>query len=116
MIILGINEKDLQSLATDIMRLSDEINLILNKYDNKFFSLQSCYEGKSYNELKNYYASVREKYSTVKKNLVTYSDDFIALIRKMKEADKKIAGMFNEYTAETKAKTNKINDTIVGGK
>ena len=85
MVQSGIREQQLTDLAKDLMKAADNINEIFNAFDDKFYELESCYQGKSFDDLQLFYSSVRNKYSTVTSNLVSYSDDFIALIQKMNE-------------------------------
>lgn len=106
--VTGIREQELKDLAIEIMNYADDISDILNKYDNKFYELDNYYEGKSYDELKSYYGAVRDQYRIVKANIISYSDDFIALIEKMHEGATTLTKLFNQFEQDTKDKTKNI--------
>lgn len=111
----GIKESELKDLAMDIMKIADSINNTLNNFDNRFYDLKPYYEGKAYNDLNQFYSNVRKKYPVVKKNLNTYSDDFIALIRKMREGSIKFEKMFEAYTDDIKKRSQQFSDSQNGG-
>lgn len=106
--VTGIKEQELKDLAIEIMKYADDISEILNKYDNKFYELDSYYEGKAYNDLKSYYGNIRDQFRIVKSNIVTYSDDFIALIEKMKDGAASLTKLFNQLEQDTKDRMKKI--------
>lgn len=110
-----INESELRDLAMDIIKYADDINHILNSFDDRFYDLRLYYEGKAYNELKKFYSSVRKQYPIVQQNIISYSDDFIALIRKMNDGTKTIGKMFEEYTVDTKKKAADVNNNFLRG-
>lgn len=109
----GIKENELTELAREVNRYADSINDILNSFDSKFFELESYYKGKSFNDLKLFYSDVRNQFSTVNQNIMSYSDDFIALIRKMKEAGDQVGKKIQLFTDEAKKKNATIDENFL---
>lgn len=109
--VTGIREPELSDLVIQILNYADRINEILNEFDNKFYELENYYQGKPYDDLKNYYNDyVRNQFHIVKNNIVSYSDDFAALIRKMHEGSDALVRLFNQFEADNKRKIKEINN------
>lgn len=107
-VFFGVKEYELGSLTLDILDYADRTSQILEKIDSKMEELATHYQGDSYKELMNYYSQLQSSYSTIKNNIVSYSDDLAALLIKMKENDKTVASLFDEFTVDVKQKIKSI--------
>lgn len=107
-IILGVKEYELSNLSLEILDYSDRISAILDKIDAKMDDLSEHYQGDSYKELMNYYSELRSSYSAIKNNIVSYSDDLAALLIKIKENDKTLASLFDEFTVDVKQQIKSV--------
>ena len=104
-LVLGINEDGLANLSIDILDYVDRIMELFENIDSKMDLLPNYYKGDSCTAIMNKYHELREYYEVVKKNLITYSDDMIMLVRKMQDDQNSIVKLFQQFTEETKAKT-----------
>ena len=107
-IALAIREDDLSDLAMDILTISEEVTEIFSKVDSKMDSLKNCYEADEYNMLMVKYRDFKKNYSVVKDNIVSYSDDLISVINKVRAGDKNIAFIIDSITDDAKDKARKI--------
>lgn len=107
---LAIKEDELSDLAMDILTLSEEVTDIFSKVDSKMESLKSCYEADEYASLMSKYRDFKKNYTIVKDNIVTYSDDLISVINKVRAGDKKIAFIIDAITEDAKEKASKIEN------
>lgn len=107
---LAINEEDLSTLAMDILTISEDVTDIFSKIDAKMDSLKNCYESDEYSALITKYRDFKKNYSIVKDNIVSYSDDLIAVINKVRTGDRTIAFLIDSITEDTKDKASKIEN------
>lgn len=107
-IVVAIREDDLSQFAMDILSLSDDISDIFTAIDEKMNSLKMCFNCSEYEKLMNSYRSFRKNYSVVKHNLISYSDDLITVINKVKAGDKNIAFMIDGISELTLNKAKNV--------
>lgn len=107
-VMLGVKEYELSNLSLEILDYSDRISAILDKIDSRMNDLSAHYQGDSYKELMNYYTELRSSYSTIKDNIISYSDDLAALLIKVKENDKTLASLFDEFTVDIRQQIKSI--------
>lgn len=87
----AINEEELSELAIDIIDFNDEIAELFSSIDGKMFELKSYFDCSKYYTLLNSYNEFKKNYAVVKQNILTYSDDLIAVINKYKSGDKDVS-------------------------
>lgn len=109
-VILGIREDDLGEFSMDILNLSEDISEIFSSIDSKMESLKNYFDCDQYNNLMSSYRDFRKNYGIVKRALVSYSDDLIAVINKVREGDTKIAFMIEQITTDTSNKAQEIEN------
>lgn len=107
---LAIREDDLADLAMEILTISEDVTDIFSKVDSKMDSLKSCYEADEYSSLMAKYREFKKNYTVVKDNIVSYSDDLISVINKVRAGDKSIAFLIDSITEDTKDKASKIEN------
>lgn len=107
-VVAGINEDELSLLSLEILDYSDRITEIFDKIDSCMDRLPNYYQGTPCVALMSYYKQLTTYYSIIRDNIVTYSDDLIALIKKMQENDKFLTTLFQNYTDDTKNKMKSI--------
>lgn len=105
----GIKEEELSSLSMEVLDYSERIAEIFGKIDTKFQLIDEYYESPSYVKFKEAYSSFRLNYQVVKNNIVSYSDDLIRLISKMKEGLDEVIVIMDTYTQDRKSKAKEIN-------
>jgi hypothetical protein len=103
-----INENGLSELSLEIIDYADWAYSSLSSLNGKFEALKSCYDCAAYQTMKGQYDLIKKNYSVIKKNIISYSDDLISLVQKMKEGQRKIVRIINETTADVNAKSNQI--------
>ena len=108
--VTGIRENELSSLSIEILDYSDRISEIFDKLDSCISKLPTYYQDPACTKLINYYRGLSKNYSTIKKNLMSYSDDLTTLIKKVRENDKYAASLFQNYTEETKNKIKSVEN------
>ena len=87
----AINEEELSELAIDIIDFNDEIAELFSSIDGKMSELKSYFDCSKYYTLLNSYNEFKKNYAVVKQNILTYSDDLIAVINKFKSGDKEVS-------------------------
>lgn len=107
-VFYGVKEYELSNLTLEVLDYADRTSQILENIDAKMDELATHYQGDSYKELMNYYAELQSSYSTIKNNIISYSDDLAALLIKMKENDKTVASLFDEATVDINQKIKSI--------
>lgn len=107
-IALAINDDGLAELAMDILTISEDVTEICEKVNAKMDSLKNCFDTDEYNALMAKYKFFKKNYSIVKGNIVSYSDDLISVINKVKAGDKHIAFIIDSITEDAKDKASKI--------
>lgn len=107
-VVAGINEDDLSNLSFEVLDYADRISEIFDKLDACMDRLPNHYQGIPCNDIINLYNELVPYYSIIKENIISYSDDFIELIKKMQENDNYLTKLFQEYTDDTKNKTKSI--------
>lgn len=110
--VAGINEEELNSLSLEIIDRKDRISEILEKINACMGRLEDRYQGPPYDKIMQYYEELSASYPTIKENIKSYSDDFQALINKMHENEKLLAGLFQDLTDEVNKQANTINSTL----
>lgn len=108
--VTGINEEDLSSLSIEVLDYADRITEIFDKIDACMDRLPDYYQGESCSALMNFYNELVPYYSIIKNNIVSYSDDFIELIKKMQDNDKYLVTLFQNYTDDAINKIKSIMD------
>ena len=103
----GINENELSALSLEISDYARKVSGILNKIDNAMSGLQNCYRGPSADAIMQRYGEIKTSFPTVKNNISSYSDDLVALIRKMRAGDKRLTGMFDLFTEDLRVQNRK---------
>lgn len=109
-LLLGINEDDLSSLSLEVLDYADRIAEIFDRIDACMDKLPIYYQGEPCDIIMNKYKELTPYYETIKDNIRSYSDDFIALIRHMQDNDKKFASIVYGYADDTKVKTKSIDN------
>ncbi len=109
-VIAGINEDELSNLSFEVLDYVDRISEIFDKIDACIDKLPNYYQGSACSSLINYYGELTPYYSIIKNNIVSYSNDFIELIKKMKDNDKCLISLFQNYTDETINKIKSIGN------
>ena len=107
-VLVGINEDDLGNLSLEVLDYVDRISDIFDKIDANIDLLKQQYQGEPCDDIVNFYNELTPYYSIIKENIISYSDDFIELINKMRENDKYLTTLFENYTDEAKDKTKSI--------
>ncbi len=107
---LAIKEDDLSAFAMDLLTISEEVSDIFSSIDSKMDSLKNYFEGSQYDSLMESYRTFRKNYSVVKNNIVSYSDDLIAVINKVRQGDQDIAFLIQQITDDTINKAKEINN------
>lgn len=107
-IIIGINEDELSNLSLEVLDYADRISEIFDKIDVCMDKLSNHYQGSSCSSLVNIYNELTPYYSIIKDNIISYSDDFIELIKKMQDNDKYLTTLFQNYTDDTLNKIKSI--------
>lgn len=107
-IVVGINEEDLSSLSLEVLDYADRISEILNKIDDRMDKLNHYYQGLPATNIINFYNELKPYYATIKENIISYSDDLMELIRKMQDNDKYLTTLFQNYTDDTINKIKSI--------
>lgn len=112
-LISGINEDDLSTLSLEVLDYADRISEIFDKIDALVEQLPNNYSGEPCREIIEYYMDLKLNYAKIRQNIISYSEDFVELIKKMQENDKYITTLFQEFTDETKNQIKSINE--IGG-
>lgn len=107
-VLVGINEEEVSNLSLEIIDYADKISEIFDKITDCVDRIHSQYDGEPVSKIINSYQSLAEYYPVMKDNIISYSDDLIALIKKVKENDKYLVTLFQEYTDETINKKKSI--------
>jgi hypothetical protein len=105
----AIREDELSELAIDIIDFNDEIAEIFNSVDSKMSELKAYYDCSKYYSLVNSYNEFKKNYSIVKQNIVTYSDDLIAVINKFKSGDNDVSVLVEGDSMDVKQKATMIS-------
>lgn len=106
----SISEDELGILSFEVLDYADRISEIFNKLDLCIEQLSLQYQGQACVEIVNHYKQLKQSFPVIKRNLRTYSDDFIKLIQRMQESDTYLAGLLQDKTEETRKKTESIKN------
>lgn len=109
-VIVGVNEEGLSSLSLDTSDVADQISEIFDKIDLCMEKLPTYYQGDSCSKIMDYYNDLKSNYPIIKKNIISYSDDFTALVQKMQEHDKNFSILIQGYTEDTINKRKSITN------
>ena len=71
--------------------------------------LPECYQGPPADKLAKRYAAIRASYPIIKQDIVSYSKDLAALIRKMREGDRQLSNLFQEFASDTRRQVKAHN-------
>ena len=71
--------------------------------------LKAYYDCSKYYSLVNSYNEFKKNYSIVKQNIVTYSDDLIAVINKFKSGDNDVSVLVESDSMDVKQKATMIS-------
>lgn len=105
-----ISEDDLGSLSLEILDYVDRISEIFDKLNACIDKLPNHYQGEPCREFMNKYQELSTYFPIIKGNLTTYSDDLISLINKMRDNDKYLTTLFQEFTDDTTRKTKSMTN------
>ena len=107
---LTIKEDDLSDFAMDLLTTSENVSDLFSSVDLKMQTLKNYFDGSKYDSLMASYREFRKNYAVVKNNIVSYSDDLIAVINKVRAGDQKIASLISQITEDTKQKAKEIEN------
>ena len=107
-VVMGINEEELSSLALEISDYSDRVSEIFDKIDVQMERLSNNYQGPSATTIINYYKNLVPNFERIKNNINSYSEDLIALIKKMQENEKYLISLFQDAIEEISTKKKSI--------
>lgn len=107
---LWIDEENLGSFAMNLLTASEDISEIFSSIDNKMEALKIYFDGKEYDHLMTKYRDFRKNYPIVKNNIVSYSDDLIALINKVRAGDDDIAFIIDSLTKYVNEKAKEVKN------
>ncbi len=79
---LEVNEYGLEQLSMDFLTISDNISIILDQIDEKFQTLKDYLKCDSMDEITNKYENIKNNFTIIKDNVISYSDDMVILNRK----------------------------------
>ena len=105
---LFIKEKELNEFAMHVLTVSDELNSIFSDITSKMDELKAYYNGNNYDSLISSYNDFKGNYLRVKDGVVSYSDDLIALIDKVRSGDEMIAFTINQIAEDAKKQAEEI--------
>ena len=108
-IVAGIKEEELSSLSLEILDHADRVSELFTQIDSCMEKLPACYQGPSAQKLLERYQELHALYPVVKRNLTSYSDDLMTLIKKMHAGDKQLRNLFREFTGDTKRQVKAHN-------
>ncbi len=111
-VIAGIEEGELGALSLEVMDYASRISDIFDRIDACMDKLPSCYQGPPCRKIMDRYRAIQASYPMVKENITSYSDDFITLIKKMRENDKYLAGLYQGLTNDTNAQIRTENFSL----
>ena len=107
-VLVGINEDELSNLSLEIIDYADKISEIFDRITECVDRVRGQYDGEPVGKIINNYQNLAEYCPVIKDNIISYSDDLIALIKKMHENDKSLVTLFQEYTDEAINKKKSI--------
>ncbi len=107
---LGINEDTLSEFAIDISNYSEEVMELFSSIDSKMNELKAYFDGSEYENIMKSYREFRKNYSVVKNTILSYSDDLICVINKVRAGDKQIANLFDQMSEDVSNEAKKIRN------
>ena len=107
---LAIREDDLSDLAMYLLTTSDEVSDLFSSIDSKMETLKNYFDGAQYDNLMASYRTFRKNYAVVKNDIISYSDDLISVINKVRAGDNKIAFIIEQITNDTLQKAKEIEN------
>ncbi|MBR2753875.1 hypothetical protein IKD82_01800 [Candidatus Saccharibacteria bacterium] len=110
-VVAGIHEENLNTLALEVIDYADQISGLFSQISACVEKLPDALQGPSGKTLMDRYQALKSSYPTIKDNIISYSEDFTTLIQKMKEDDKYLANLADQFAADTKTqiKTSQFN-------
>ena len=111
-VVAWIREEELGMLAMEIANDADKISEVFSKIDACMGKVSAYYSGAPSKKILQRYDELKANYPVMKENIVSYSEDLITLISKMRENDKYLASLFREYINETNDHT-KVAENII---
>lgn len=106
-VVAGIREGELAALSLEVSDYARRISGIFSKIDGAMMQLKNCYQGEPADKLMERYGEIKSLFPVVKNNISSYSDDLMAIIRKMNAGDKRLTGLFEELTSDVKSQIRK---------
>ena len=104
-----INEDELVTLISELDNSLDVISGLFDKIDQTISGLPDCYKASASEAIMLSYQEFRKNYKIIKNGLQSYSEDYIALIQKMKSGDTSLSKMLTNFATDTKEKAKKVN-------
>lgn len=105
----AINEEELSELAIDIIDFNDELADLFSSIDGKISELKNFYNCSKYYPFLNSYNEFKKNYSIVKQNIVSYSDDLIAVINTFRTGDKDVSLALEADLSDVKEKATMVS-------
>ena len=102
----AINETELENLSSEVLSYRRRILKILKRVDSSMNRLKRSYQGPPSSKIIDNYAEIREAYPIVQENLKNYSDDFLALIEKMRNNEKILSNLYLEFSDRIQQQIN----------
>lgn len=93
-VINQINQDELEQLAIELIDYADDIGDLFNQINQKMSLINSYLSGDSLAQINNNYSFFKNNFKTAKENILSYSNDLIALIQKMKDGQLDLAKLF----------------------
>lgn len=105
---LSIKEGELSQIAMEIMTISDNVMEKFSEINGKMTELKRYFDGPEYDRLINRYNAFKKNYSVVKNNIISYSDELICIINKVRTGDKNVALVIDELAQDVSKKAKNI--------
>lgn len=93
-VINQINQDELEQLAIELIDYADDIGDLFNQINQKMSLINSYLSGDSLAQINNNYSFFKNNFKIAKENILSYSNDLIALIQKMKDGQLDLAKLF----------------------
>ena len=103
-----IRQEELGALSIEISGYVDRVSEIFGKIDASMEQLPNFYQGPARVKIDARYQELRSLYPIVKGNIISYSDDLAIIIKKIREGDKNLSRLIQNFTEEHRRKIKAI--------
>lgn len=103
-----IRQEELGALSIEISGHADRVSEIFSKIDASMEQLPIYYQGSPWSKIDARYKELQNLYPVVRENITSYGDDLAAIVRKMREGDKNLSKLIQNFTEEHKRKIKAI--------